>query len=280
MVVAAVLLDEGGVLEVDTRVDVGHDDALAQDAVDPRLIGADLLDAPLGITGRGEDRDLGLDRLDEGVDLRGTDRLHAADLGQLLGDLVESLRVAFDDEDVGQPVGRGLDALGPGDRGLGGLLGGGRGVGQRLEDGGAALVPLLDLFRCGQIRLGVELHEDLGRGAGLELLLEALVDGRWRASLASAAWTRRGRRCGGHLGQDEEQGDEGRQGTVTRHAEHPSNHRPSPVARFPGHGRRVGRAPGHLGLLRPEEDVQAATCVAGSGTVHRGRAGGVTKFAG
>jgi hypothetical protein len=61
-VVAAVLVDERGVGEVDAGVDAGDDDALAEDALVPRAGRADLLDAPLRVAARLLDDDLAGDR--------------------------------------------------------------------------------------------------------------------------------------------------------------------------------------------------------------------------
>ena len=54
-VVAAVLVDERRVGEVDAGVDAGDDDALAEDALRPCLGRADLGDAPLGVAAGGLD---------------------------------------------------------------------------------------------------------------------------------------------------------------------------------------------------------------------------------
>ena len=134
--------------EVDAGVDVRDDDALADDAPVPRLGRADLLDAPLRIARCRQDRDLGVDGLDERVDLDGPDRGDALELGELL----RQLRVADDDHLVVEPVAGRSRAVLPGE-GKGRRLRLVRVRRQRVDDEGAALGVALDLVRAAEIRL-------------------------------------------------------------------------------------------------------------------------------
>ena len=104
--VAAVLVHEGRMVELNSGVDVRHHDATADDAVRPDVIGADLLHAPLGL-GR-EHRGLRLDGLHEGIDLL---RPHDLDAGKLR-DRGRQRSAAVDDEGVPQPEALGVRTRG------------------------------------------------------------------------------------------------------------------------------------------------------------------------
>ncbi len=192
-VVAAVLLDERGVVVLDAGVDRGDDDALAVDALGPQLGGADVLEVPrgpllarLGLLGPeraglalavGRDRFdvVVFGRLDDGLDLVERDELlQEGGVGGDLDGRRAPERLVFGARRFERVDDVGLALLGVGDGGLDGglalllLLVGGEGVAPVGCAGEAepqlGLAGPVDLFEDFGVGLLLEERSDVGAG--------------------------------------------------------------------------------------------------------------------